>query len=94
MNQFDFFGIDDIDDIDVEAIMDAHKAKPSRLQSTLGAAAYAAGATTEVIKSFGRGAYKITADVARYASNNPGELAMLVFAVAAMDQLDDIEEAL
>mgnify|MGYP000397802721 CR=1 FL=1 len=87
MNQFDFFGIDD-------TIIDVDMPKPSRFRSALGSCAFAAGATTEVIKSFGRGAYNITADVARYASNNPGEMAMLVFAVAAMDQLEDIEEAL
>lgn len=86
MNQFDMFGF--------EAIMDAQKAKPSRLQSTLGAAAYAAGATGQVIKSAGRGAYNLTADVARYACNNPGEAAIFFMALATFDAIEDIEESL
>lgn len=68
--------------------------KPTRLQSALGTCAFAAGATAQIAKSIGKGAYNLTADVARYASNNPGEAAMFFFAVATIEALEDIEEAL
>ena len=89
MIQPDFF-----DQIDASVFEQFEVPKPSRLQSALGTCAFAAGATGQAIKSIGRGAYNLTADVARYASNNPGEAAMFFFAVATIEALEDIEEAL
>lgn len=89
MIQPDFF-----DQIDASVFEQFEVPKPSRLQSALGTCAFAAGATGQAIKSVGRGAYNLTADVARYASNNPGEAAILFMALATFEAIEDIEESL
>lgn len=89
MIQPDFF-----DHIDASVFEQFEVPKPSRLQSAIGSCAFAAGATTQAIKSAGRGVYNLTADVARYACNNPGEAAIFFMALATFDAIEDIEESL
>ena len=93
MIQPDFF--DQIDASQFEQFAEQFETpKQSRLKSALGSCAYAAGATGQVAKAIGRGAYNLTADVARYACNNPGEAAIFFMALATFDAIEDIEESL
>jgi len=97
MIQPDFFDQIDASQFDwqfAEQFANPEQPKQSRLQSALGSCAFAAGATGQAIKSIGRGAYNLTADVARYASNNPGEAAIFFMALATFEAIEDIEESL